>query len=39
VEAMKTFNAIKADKAGKVVQILKATGEDVEEDDALVIIQ
>lgn len=39
VEAMKTFNAIKADKAGKVVHILKATGEDVEEDDALVIIQ
>lgn len=39
VEAMKTFNAIRTDKAGKVVQILKNTGEDVEEDDVLVIMQ
>lgn len=39
VEAMKTFNAIRTDKAGKVIQIVKNTGEDVEEDDVLVIMQ
>ncbi len=39
VEAMKTFNAIKSDVSGKVVGIEKATGEDVEEDDLLVLIQ
>ena len=38
VEAMKTFNAISADKAGRVIQIVKASGEDVEEDEALVIV-
>ena len=38
VEAMKTFNAISADKAGRVVQIVKSSGEDVEEDEALVIV-
>ncbi|MCF8361557.1 MAG: oxaloacetate decarboxylase [Prolixibacteraceae bacterium] len=37
IEAMKTFNAIKADKAGKVVEI-KNAGEDVEEDDVLVLL-
>jgi len=39
VEAMKTFNAIRTDKAGKVVQIVKNTGEDVEEDEVLIIMQ
>ncbi len=39
VEAMKTFNAIRADKAGKIVQIMKSAGEEVEEDDVLVVIQ
>lgn len=39
IEAMKTFNAIKADKAGKVVEIVKSNGEDVEEDDVLVLVQ
>jgi len=39
VEAMKTFNAIRADKAGKIVQILKSAGEEVEEDDVLIVIQ
>ena len=39
VEAMKTFNAIKADKAGKIVNIAKSTGEEVEEDDVLLIVQ
>ncbi|HPR32246.1 MAG TPA: oxaloacetate decarboxylase [Prolixibacteraceae bacterium] len=38
IEAMKTFNAIKADKAGKVIQIAKSSGEDVEEDDVLVLV-
>ncbi|MDA3881573.1 MAG: oxaloacetate decarboxylase [Prolixibacteraceae bacterium] len=37
IEAMKTFNAIKADKAGKVVEV-KNAGEDVEEDDVLVLL-
>lgn len=39
IEAMKTYNAIKADKAGKVVEITKTSGEDVEEDDVLVVVQ
>ncbi len=39
IEAMKTFNAIKADKAGKVVEIAYNTGSEVEEDDVLVKIQ
>jgi pyruvate carboxylase subunit B len=39
IEAMKTLNSIRSDKAGKVIQILKSVGEDVEEDDVLVIIQ
>lgn len=37
IEAMKTFNAIKADKAGKIVEV-KNAGEDVEEDDVLVLL-
>ena len=39
VEAMKTFNAIKSDVAGKVVSIPKSAGEDVEEDDVLIVVQ
>ncbi len=39
VEAMKTFNAIKSDIAGKVVEVAFATGAEVEEDDVLVKIQ
>ncbi len=39
VEAMKTFNAIKSDIAGKVVEVAFATGAEVEEDDVLVRIQ
>ena len=38
VEAMKTFNAIRSDKAGKVIEICFKTGADVEEDDVLVKI-
>lgn len=39
VEAMKTFNAIKSDLSGKVVDIAFASGAEVEEDDVLVKIQ
>ncbi|HKJ43134.1 MAG TPA: biotin/lipoyl-containing protein [Sunxiuqinia sp.] len=39
VEAMKTFNAIKSDVSGKVVDIVFATGAEVEEDDVIVKIQ
>jgi pyruvate carboxylase subunit B len=38
IEAMKTFNAIRADKGGKIVEIVKSVGEDVEEDDVLVLL-
>jgi len=38
IEAMKTFNAIRTDKPGKVVEIVCASGSDVEEDDVLVKI-
>jgi pyruvate carboxylase subunit B len=36
IESMKTYNAIVAEKAGKVVGILKSNGDSVEEDDVLV---
>lgn len=36
IEAMKTFNAIKSDVAGTVVEIMFASGSDVEEDDVIV---
>ena len=39
IEAMKTFNAIRSDIPGKVVEILAASGSDVEEDDVLVRIR
>ncbi len=39
VEAMKTFNAIKSDVSGKVVDIAFSSGSEVEEDDVLVKIQ
>ncbi len=38
VEAMKTFNAIRSDKAGKVVEICCTSGSEIEEDDVLVKI-
>lgn len=38
VEAMKTFNEIQADKAGKVVEVLKADGDPVEFGEALFVI-
>lgn len=38
VEAMKTFNEIQADKAGKVVEVLKKDGDPVEYGEALFII-
>ena len=39
IEAMKTFNQIKAPKAGTVKQILVATGAPVEYDEPLLIIE
>ncbi|MDI9819586.1 MULTISPECIES: acetyl-CoA carboxylase biotin carboxyl carrier protein [unclassified Legionella] len=39
VEAMKMFNEIEADRAGKVVDILVANGEPVEYDQPLFIIE
>jgi len=36
IESMKTYNAIVAEKTGKVVDILKANGDNVDEDDVLV---
>ena len=36
IESMKTYNAIVAEKDGKVVGILKSNGDSVEEDDVLV---
>ena len=39
VEAMKTFNAIKSDVSGQIVEIAFASGVEVEEDDVLVKIQ
>ncbi len=35
IESMKTYNAISADKSGKVVEICFANGESVDEDDVL----
>jgi acetyl-CoA carboxylase biotin carboxyl carrier protein len=39
IEAMKTFNQIKATKAGTVTQILVKAGAPVEYDEALLIIE
>ncbi len=39
IEAMKTFNQIKAPKAGKVTQILVGAGAPVEYDEPLLIIE
>ncbi|WP_291860052.1 biotin/lipoyl-containing protein [Marinilabilia sp.] len=39
VEAMKTYNAVRFDRAGVVTKILKENGSEVEEDDELVVLQ
>jgi pyruvate carboxylase subunit B len=39
VEAMKTFNAIKSDVSGQIVEIAQQTGSDIEEDDVLVRVK
>lgn len=39
VEAMKTFNPVKAHKSGKVVKILVETGDPVEYGEPLVVIE
>jgi len=38
IEAMKTFNAIKADKSGVITAILVSSGDSVEEDDPIMKI-
>ncbi|MGK7393100.1 MAG: biotin/lipoyl-containing protein [Candidatus Cyclobacteriaceae bacterium M3_2C_046] len=39
IESMKVYNAISADQSGKVVEIVPANGDSVEEDDVLVRVQ
>ncbi|MDP1602053.1 MAG: acetyl-CoA carboxylase biotin carboxyl carrier protein [Legionella sp.] len=39
IEAMKMFNEIESDKAGKVVEILVANGDPIEYDQTLFIIE
>ncbi|ARG98213.1 acetyl-CoA carboxylase biotin carboxyl carrier protein [Legionella micdadei] len=39
VEAMKMFNEIEADRAGKIVEILAANGDPIEYDQPLFIIE
>lgn len=39
IEAMKTFNPVKAHKGGKVVKILVSTGDPVEYGEPLVIVE
>jgi pyruvate carboxylase subunit B len=38
VEAMKTYNAIRSEASGTVVEITLTEGSDVDEDDVLVIL-
>ncbi len=39
IESMKVMNAVKADKSGKVVEIVPQDGSEVEEDDVILKIQ
>ena len=39
IEAMKTFNQIKAARAGTVVRVLVASGEAVEYGQALMVVE
>lgn len=39
IESMKVINAVTADKAGKVVEIVARHGNDIEEDDVIVRLQ
>ena len=39
IESMKTYNAITADKAGKIIEIGFANGDSVDEDDVLFKLQ
>ncbi len=39
IESMKVYNAVSADKAGKISEIVPANGDSVEEDDVLVKVQ
>lgn len=39
IESMKVINAVTADKAGKVVEIVARHGSDIEEDDVIIRLQ
>ena len=39
IESMKVINAISADKAGKVVEIVARHGEEIEEDDVILMLE
>ena len=39
IESMKTFNAVASDSTGKVVEIVYANGDSVDEDDVLIKLQ
>ncbi len=39
IEAMKMFNEIEADRAGKIVEILVTNGEPIEYDQPLFIME
>ena len=39
IEAMKVINAVAADKSGTVVEIVARHGEEIEEDDVIIMIQ
>ncbi len=39
IEAMKTYNTIRSDHSGKIVEIIPANGAEVHEDDVIFIIQ
>jgi len=39
IEAMKVYNAITADKSGKVVEICAANGDHIDEDEVIIKLQ
>ena len=39
IEAMKVVNAVKSDKAGKVSQVVAQHGQEIEDDDVIIIVE
>lgn len=39
IESMKTYNAISADKAGKIIEICFGNGDSIDEDDVIIKLQ